>query len=172
VDDLEVIVARAQLHAGERRWGTVRCRDVMSRDLVTVAPATSLRDAWALLMRHRIKALPVIDPDERLVGIVSLHDFFVAAADGPPQASAAARVEQIMTREVRVARPQRPLADLVEAFSDGGLHHLPVLDAHDRLVGMITQSDMVAALFLLQPGMAQAMQGAPLRRRVPAQQPA
>ena len=171
-DDLEVIVARAQLHAGERRWGAVRCRDVMSRDLVTVAPATSLRDAWALLMRHRIKALPVVDGDERLVGIVSLHDFFVAAADGPPQASAAARVEQIMTREVRVARPQRPLADLVEAFSDGGLHHLPVLDAHDRLVGMITQSDMVAALFLLQPGMAQAMQGAPLRRRVPAQQPA
>lgn len=120
----------------------------MLRDVVTVSPAASLRDAWALLERHRVKALPVIDADGRLVGIVSLHDFFVAADHGPPRASDAARVEEIMTREVRVARPQRPLADIVEAFSDGGLHHLPVLDTHDRVVGMITQSDMVAALFL------------------------
>ena len=77
-------------------------------------------------------------------------------------------------------RPRHPLLALDlfpeladrRSHRDGGLHHLPVLDAHDRLVGMITQSDMVAALFLLQPGMAQAMQGAPLRRRAPAQQPA
>ena len=123
-------------------------------------------------MGHRIKAVPVIDGRNRLVGIVSVHDFFVAAADGPPQASKAARVEEIMTHEVRVARPQQRLAGLVEAFSNGGLHHLPVLDAEDRLVGMVTQSDMVAALFLVQPGMAQAMQVAPLRRRGAASQPA
>jgi len=35
----------------------------------------------------------------------------------------------------------------VGAFSDGGLHHLPVADEDGRLVGMITQSDVVAALF-------------------------
>jgi CBS domain-containing membrane protein len=172
VADLELIFSRAQLHAGERRWGEVRCRDVMSRDLVTVGPATSLRDAWSLLMLHRIKALPVVDRADKLVGIVSLHDFFVAAADGPPRASEAPRVEEIMTQEVRVARAQQPLADLVEAFSNGGLHHLPVLDANDRLVGMITQSDMVAALFLVQPGMAHAMQVAPARRRPALSQPA
>lgn len=148
VDDLESIVTGAQLHAGRRRRGQVLCRDIMSRDVVTVQPQTPLRDAWSLFERHKIKAMPVIDRDDKLVGIVSLHDFFQAAADGPPVASRADRIEQIMTREVRIARPQRPLADIVEAFSNGGLHHLPVLDTHDRVVGMITQSDVVAALFL------------------------
>lgn len=170
VEDLALIVARAQLEAGQRRWGTVRCRDMMSRDLVTVAPATPLREAWHLLMRHRIKVLPVVDADGKLAGIVSLHDFFVAAADGPPQASGAAAVAEIMTRDVRTARAQQPVAAIVESFTDGGLHHLPVLDMQDRLVGMITQSDMMAALFLLQPAMAQRIEGAPQRQV--AQRPA
>jgi CBS domain-containing membrane protein len=39
------------------------------------------------------------------------------------------------------------VADLVPGFSDGGLHHMPVVDAHDRVVGIVTQSDLVAALF-------------------------
>ena len=61
-----------------------------------------------------------------------------------------------MTREVHKARRYQPLYDLVEAFSDGGLHHMPVVEG-DRLVGIITQSDMVAALFTLalQPGQAE-----------------
>ena len=53
-----------------------------------------------------------------------------------------------MTREVRTARRCQPLYDLVEAFSDGGLHpHAG--GGRDKLVGIITQSDMVAALFTL-----------------------
>ena len=52
-----------------------------------------------------------------------------------------------MTRDVRSARPEQPLADLVEDFADGGVHHMPVTDAAGRVVGMITQSDLVGALF-------------------------
>jgi len=52
-----------------------------------------------------------------------------------------------MTSKVRVARPEQPMVDLVGLFSDGGLHHMPVVDAQHRVVGMITQSDLVAALF-------------------------
>jgi CBS domain-containing membrane protein len=59
----------------------------------------------------------------------------------------ARHVQDIMTRRVRVARPGQPLVELVELFSDGGLHHLPVVDGALRVVGMITQSDVVAALF-------------------------
>lgn len=167
-DDLEEILVRAQVHASRRHWGEVRCRDIMSRDVVTVAPDASLAEAWQLLGRHRVKALPVVDVSRRLVGIVSMHDFFVGAAVGVPQASAAARVEQIMTRSVRVARPEGPMAELVEAFSDGGLHHMPVIDADDRMIGMITQSDLVAALFLAQPGAVTAPGQVPAHTRIVA----
>jgi CBS domain-containing membrane protein len=155
-DDLEDIMTRAQQNAQRRHWGQVRCRDIMSRDVVQVGPMDSVSEAWSRLARHKIKALPVVDANDRLVGIVSLHDFFIdQSAPVPelaPRMSTARRIEEIMTRRVRTARPEQPMADLVAGFSDGGLHHMPVIDAQDRVVGMITQSDLVAALFMTSTG--------------------
>lgn len=149
--DLEEILSRALQHAGRRQWGDVRCRDIMSQDVVHIGPRASLDEAWDQLGRHRIKALPVVTPDGTLLGIVSLHDFFMSASAptsrSAPVMSTARYVEEIMTRQVRVARPEQAMVDLVGLFSDGGLHHMPVVDAQHRVVGMITQSDLVAALF-------------------------
>ena len=150
-EDLEQILARAPLLAARRQWGEVRCQDIMSRDVVSIGPRDSVDEAWARLAHHRVKALPVVREDGTLTGIVSLHDFFIghSAPDPrrPPVMSRARRVEEIMTRKVRTARPEQPVADLVGLFSDGGLHHMPVVDGAQRVVGMITQSDVVAALF-------------------------
>jgi len=150
--DLEQILTRAQIQASRRKWGDVLCRDIMSRDVVHIGPRDSIDEAWARLAQHKVKALPVMQADGTLAGIVSLHDFFVGhSAPDPrkiPVLSTAARyVEDIMTRKVRTARPEQLMVDLVGLFSDGGLHHMPVVDAQDRVVGMITQSDVVAALF-------------------------
>ena len=69
------------------------------------------------------------------------------AADDAAAASPSPRVGDLMTRDVRTARPQQAIVDLMALFSDGGRHHLPVVDDERTLVGMLTQSDMVAALF-------------------------
>jgi len=53
----------------------------------------------------------------------------------------------MMTTQVITARPEQPIVELITLFSDGGRHHLPVIDTRHRLVGMVTQSDMVAALY-------------------------
>jgi len=64
--------------------------------------------------------------------------------------------QTLEARAYALARRYQPLYDLVEAFSDGGLHHMPVVEG-DQLVGIITQSDMVAALFTLalKPGLTE-----------------
>jgi CBS domain-containing membrane protein len=150
-DDLEEILTRAELHASRRKWGDVHCRDIMSRDVVSIGPRDSVDEAWARLALHKVKALPVVQADGQLAGIVSLHDFFIGhSAPDPrkmPVMSTARYVEDIMTRKVRAARPQQLMVDLVGLFSDGGLHHMPVVDEQNKVVGMITQSDVVAALF-------------------------
>jgi CBS domain-containing membrane protein len=51
-----------------------------------------------------------------------------------------------MTRTVQTVRADQALLDLVPMLSDAGLHHLPVVDAGGKLVGMITQSDLIAGL--------------------------
>jgi CBS domain-containing membrane protein len=161
-DDLQALLEQMKWQAYQRKLAGVRCADIMSRDLVTVTHSTPLEDAWALLRERRIKALPVVDADFRIVGIVTLADFMRAAElEGYEGMDAKLRkllgaigpsgkppvVGQIMTRQVRVAGRQRYLVDLVPLFGGSGHHHIPIIGDDGRLAGIITQSDMVAALF-------------------------
>jgi len=167
-DDLQALISATQLRSYERRLAQVRCADIMSRELVTVEFGTPLQDAWALLRKKGIKALPVVDKWMHLVGIVTLADFMKAAdldlhhgfdarlrglirATPGTQSDKPEVVGQIMTRKVRVTRVQRPLADLLPLLGSTGHHHIPVIGEDDRLVGIITQSDVVKAIGAAEP---------------------
>ena len=162
-DDLQTLLAETQLRAYERKLTDLRCEDIMSRQLVTVEFGTPLQEAWALLRERGIKALPVVDRSMRIAGIITLADFLRAAEldlhEGFDEklrklirntrrshSSKPEVVGQIMTRNVRVASMQRHLVDLVPLFGSTGHHHLPIIGPGERLVGMITQSDLVQAL--------------------------
>lgn len=166
-EDLHMLLEQAQAQAWQRRAGQARCAEVMSREPVAVSFGTPLHEAWALLRRHRIKSLPVIDRARRLVGIVTQADFMrearleahadwgmrLAALIKPTPSSHSDKAEtvgQIMTRSVRVISHDRPIGDLLPLFSTTGHHHVPVIDGERRLVGMITQSDVVRALARLE----------------------
>ena len=56
-------------------------------------------------------------------------------------------VGQIMSSPVQTANEQESVVELVPRLSDQGLHHVPVVDGERRLSGMVTQSDLVAALY-------------------------
>ena len=162
-DDLEDILHQAEERAFHRRSGAMTCADIMSRDVVTVSPDSSWLEAAALLRRHSVKALPVIGENERVVGIVSATDLVDKMVWGPKgprvglvhrlreaallKRPAQASVEEIMSAPVRSARPETPIAELVPLMADGGWHHLPVIGAKGELLGVVTQSDLIAALF-------------------------
>ncbi|MFL6547843.1 MAG: HPP family protein [Povalibacter sp.] len=163
-DDLEDIVRLTEMHAMRRQLGELRCRDIMSSALITAQYSTPLQESWLLMRRHRIKALPVVDKHMRILGIVTLADFMRHAnieAHGTLGAKLQALLKrtttvhtkkpevvgQIMTSHVRVASDDRHIVDLVPIFSDDGHHHIPIIDADKRLVGVITQSDFVRALY-------------------------
>ncbi|MDQ6684373.1 MAG: HPP family protein [Pseudomonadota bacterium] len=162
-DDLQALLEDTQMRAHQRHLETTRCADIMSKAPKTVEYGTSLEDAWALLRKERVKALPVIDRSRRIVGIVTLADFLKTAdldlhrnfaerlreslrSSSTTHSSKAEVVGQIMSRRVRVTGTERHLADLLPLFGSTGHHHIPVIDEEERLVGIITQSDVVAAL--------------------------
>lgn len=163
-DDLETLFLQTEMHAYRRRFGEITCADIMSRDLITAEYGTSLQEAWALLRKHRIKALPVIDKARRVIGIVTLTDFMTHAhldlhngfdeklrrfIRGPMawQRNQPETVGQVMTSHVHTAAANAHIVDLVPMMFDLGLHHIPIIDNEKRLVGMVTQSDMLAALY-------------------------
>ena len=160
--ELVRIFNAAVAHAFERHMAT-SCRDVMTRDVVTVEFGTDLEDAWNLLRRHKVKALPVVDSFRRIVGIVTVADF-LRQLDDTPAAGLAVRLQgflrrtpgtasekaevvgQIMTTSVYTAAEDMAVAELVHRLADAGFHHVPIVDERRRLVGMVTQSDLIAAL--------------------------
>ena len=173
-DDLASLIQQTELEAYRRGIGTVRCSDIMSAQPVSVEFGTSLQDAWALMQTKRIKALPVTDRvNKRVIGILTQADFFrhldlqhpeglrsrlrdFVRNTGAMTSNKPDVVGQIMTRQVRVASADRPVVDLMTLFSEGGHHHIPIIDAERRLVGMVTQSDFVRALsrVVITPGAA------------------
>ena len=151
-EDLLDVFRSAEWHAYHRRFGQVRCLDIMARDVVRVHEDAPLTEVWALLARHKVKALPVVDGENRLRGIVTAHDILLgrqghAFVPSIPVRHGREPVREVMTADVRAVTPAQSIADLAGLFSDGGLHHLPVIDGECRVVGMISQSDLVAALF-------------------------
>lgn len=141
-EDLERLLQAAEKHASARLLGGIRARDIMSRDVRWVAPDARIEEAWKLLDEHRLKALPVLDRGH-LAGILTLADLF--RGQRRLRSPFGQRVGNLMTYQVQSLRDDAPLAELIERFSDGGWHCLPVLDERGELVGMLSQSDLIAA---------------------------
>lgn len=162
--DLAKIYNDAQSKAYTRKFGEVRCRDIMSKDVKVVEFGTDLEEAWALLRFHKVKILPVVDKVNRVIGVISLVDF-LKRADLKTYESFAEKlvafirksttihtekpeaVGQIMASPAFTVSEDAYIASLVPLLSDRGLHHIPVVDKEHRLVGIITQSDLIGALY-------------------------
>ena len=172
-DDLESLLRETEAQSYQRLLDDLRCDAVMTRDPVTVQFGDSLQAAWQLMRERKVKALPVVDRWNKLVGIVTLADF-MRHADLDLHEGFADRlrgfvrrvttvhtdkpdvVGQIMTRHVRVASANRPVLDLAAVFSEGGHHHIPIIDERKQLVGILTQTDFVRALYRAVDGRAPA----------------
>jgi len=159
--DLIQLYETAVNHAFTRKMNTT-CADIMARDVISITQYTKLDDAWALLRKHKIKALPVIDTDRKVIGIVTVADFLKDISSSQPSILTgleklklsgrrsqrdARPVRDIMSRQVFTESTDAPVSGLIKKLSDQGLHHVPIVNAHHQLVGMITQSDLIASMY-------------------------
>ncbi len=153
-DDLEDLLRLTEQHTFQRRTGHLTAASIMSRDVRTGHPEMPIAEAWLRLKEHRLKALPVVDQHRRLVGIITLVDLLKHfELDAPLRRFHRLRytrnkcLKDIMTTPVRSVSLDTPLLELVNLLADQGLHYVPVIDEHRQLAGIITQTDLIAALY-------------------------
>jgi len=163
-DDLEFLIRQTEMESYRRRFEQITCGDIMSKDIISVEFGTSLEEAWITLRKHKIKALPVLNHVRRIVGIITLVDFMKHAnldvydsfetklrnfirLTRDNYSSKPEVVGQIMTTGVRTAHVNAHIVELVPLLSDAGMHHIPIVDDEHRVLGIVTQSDLVAALY-------------------------
>jgi CBS domain-containing membrane protein len=130
------------------------CAQVMRAPPVTVRVDDTIGAALKLLDTHHIKLLPVVGADGRLEGVVTHVDlqpldevlpFLKLASDAtaPENERRARPVSSVMSVDVRRVDASAPLTDVIPLFSAKGHHHLPVVDEGGRVVGVLTQADIM-----------------------------
>jgi acetoin utilization protein AcuB len=123
----------------------------MTADPVAVAPGDSLAHALRLTREHRIRHLPVVEGGE-LAGILSDRDIRLAMPSPLTVADAdraafleRTTVAEMMTRDVITAGPFDTVEDAARELCRHRIGALPVVDAHGRLLGMVTETDVLRA---------------------------
>ena len=109
---------------------------------VTIRPEQNVREALALLARHNIGALIVVDPAGAPAGILSERDIVREAAKN--EAVFTRRVGDLMTRDVITGQPHDDLATVADTMTEKRIRHLPVMDK-GKLVGIVSIGDVVKA---------------------------
>ncbi|MES2102956.1 MAG: HPP family protein [Pseudomonadota bacterium] len=162
-DDLESILLQTEMTAYQRRFGSVTCGDIMSGDVITAEFGTELDVAWQLMWEHRLHALPIVDRSRRVLGIVTTDSFLRHAnlyqhAELGKLGNFIRRTRhthsrkpevagQIMNTDIQTVHVGKAIVELVPLMSDLEMHLILIVDDQNKLLGTVTQSDMIAALF-------------------------
>jgi CBS domain-containing protein len=142
--------------------------DVMTSPVVSVRRGAPLEDAIHLLATAGISALPVVDPELRVVGIVSEADILREPLPRDPRAHLRPydptvrrdrTVDDVMTVDAVCVTSHADCSDVAAALADTGWKSMPVV-ADGRLVGMVSRSDILRSLAVPDTVITQAVLGA------------
>ena len=146
----------------------MQAKDVMTRDVISVAPDATVLLAARLMLQHHISGLPVIDGSGKLVGVLSEGDFlrrqetqtqrrrsrWLEFLMGPGRTageyihSHGSKVSEVMTEDVRTVGEDTPLEAIVELMERHRIKRVPVLRGK-QVVGIVTRSNLMHAMVSL-----------------------
>ena len=144
----------------------IKISEIMTKNVETVSPIDSIKDAVNLMMDSKLTTVPVINGDFQCIGILSrsdLTEMFLQEDSELSQAldtdlialkwlqqsldtSEVRQVKELMTYDVITIRADQPLVAACKEMSRLGVHHLPVVNEGDVVVGIVSAFDIVAAI--------------------------
>lgn len=143
----------------------MKAEDVMTRDVISIAPDATVLQAARLMLQHHISGLPVVDETGKLVGVLSEGDFlrrretrtehrrsrWLEFLMGPGRIAAeyshshGSKVSEVMTADVQAVADDTPLEEIVELMERKRIKRVPVL-CGEQLVGIVTRSNLMHAM--------------------------
>jgi CBS domain-containing protein/anti-sigma regulatory factor (Ser/Thr protein kinase) len=119
----------------------LKIEQVMTKNVITVTPDCTIRELKEILRVKRISGVPVVEGD-KLVGIISIEGLIKSLERGELSAT----VGEKMTTQVQTVRADESVVSAVNLFARFGYGRFPVVDAEGKLVGILTQGDIVRGL--------------------------
>jgi CBS-domain-containing membrane protein len=142
----------------------MKIKDVMTPEVISIRADRPFREAVELMLAARVSGLPVLDADERLVGIVTEADCVAKEAASPERrrrtlravidpvfaqsaeravASTGTKVADVMTCDVAVAKPDEAVRSVARRMLELGVKRMPVESEDGELVGVVSRHDLI-----------------------------
>lgn len=146
----------------------IRARDIMTREVLVVKAEDKVEKAARILLENKISGIPVVDEEDRVIGIISEKDLIIKAGElkGPFYITlfdsiiflentmrfnnnlkkyTASKVKDAMTTKVVSVDEDEPVTNIVKIMQDKKINRVPVL-RHGKLIGIITRNDILKAM--------------------------
>jgi CBS domain-containing membrane protein len=165
LEDLMQIHHLAEKYAQLRNAEQLKVRDIMTTEVVTVHPETGLRKAASLLLEMRISGLPVVDAEQKLVGIVTEADFLCALGipchhpahnlwqslesmfrHNPVRSERPDKVADIMVAQTITLQADNNLHEVIDTMKHHRIKRVIVVNDKQQVSGIITRSNLVQVL--------------------------
>ncbi len=117
---------------------------LMSSGVISVTPDTLVEEAADTLLDEQIGSLVVVDENNQLEGILTSTDFVRIVSKSKPKADTT--VEKYMTTQVVTVEAQDSIRDAADKMITYNIHHLPVVDEKEGVIGMLSTTDLTAYL--------------------------
>lgn len=140
--------------------------DIMTRQVVWVSPETEVREVWRKVFSAKVNAIPVIDAQQKLIGIISKEDILEAMypnyqeyfedissikdfeeMENKVKELGDKRAREIMCKRAIYTHGETPIMRALSRMIVRGVNQLPVLSAEGKIIGMVTKGDIFYALF-------------------------
>ncbi|RXH29374.1 MULTISPECIES: CBS domain-containing protein [Bradyrhizobium] len=163
----------------------MQAQDVMISPVVTVGAHATVRQIAKIMLERHISAVPVVDTDNKILGIVTEGDLLHRTESGTERAYAwwlrlltgdaqmatdyvkshAVKVEDIMTREVVTASPETPLSDIAMLLEERQIKRVPIVNKQGQLVGIVSRANLLQAVASARPKLEISLPDAAIRKR-------
>ncbi|NJD57706.1 MAG: CBS domain-containing protein [Nitrospirae bacterium] len=160
--DVKELYGLAYRHAYERIACSIKARDVMTAQVISVKKTTPLKDVARIMAEYGISGVPVVDEDGTVAGVISEKDFFsrmggkgtksfmsllAACMEGkegcPADPIRAETAADIMSSPPLAVEAHAPLRDIGNIFSENHINRVPVVDETGRLIGIVSRTDVL-----------------------------
>lgn len=161
-EDLQKIYEIALRHARERIATHTPVKDVMTRNVITVKRTVDLHEAAKILSDHRISGMPVVDDNNRVIGVISQADILTLAGmprehtfkdilrnllgEPVPVRKTGNTVGDVMSFPPITSKVNDEIGDVARIFDERRIKRLPVVDDEGKLIGIVSRADIVRAI--------------------------
>jgi CBS-domain-containing membrane protein len=161
--DFKEVYRLAFQHALERLGREVTAAEVMTTDVVTVAPDTPVAEVAAAMGRRGVSGVPVVDVENKVVGVISEKDFltrmgvkdaknFMSLVAGCLKTMGCVALPikvtlagDLMSSPAVTVAPDTPVRDIARLLTQKGINRVAVTDPEGRLLGLVSREDIVKA---------------------------